>query len=222
MPFITEELWARLVEVGVERDNLLCLSAWPVLEGLADAEADEEIGWLVEAGQRGALGALGDERAGRRQGPAGAGRRRQGRCARAPSSTRTTIKRLARLEDMTFAKAAPKGSAQIVLGETTAALPLAGIIDMARRAGAARARDREVAGRDQEGRRQAGQRELRRQGAARGRGGEPRAQGRLRGDGEEAAGRPEAGRGRLRHAGAIRPCTRPRISRSRMSPTRRG
>src|SRR4029453_18001449 len=31
MPFITEELWARLVEVGVERENLLCLSAWPLL-----------------------------------------------------------------------------------------------------------------------------------------------------------------------------------------------
>src|SRR5262245_35941424 len=47
MPFITEELWARLVEVGVERQNLLCLSSWPELEGLTNAEADEEIGWLV-------------------------------------------------------------------------------------------------------------------------------------------------------------------------------
>ncbi len=37
MPFITEELWARLVEVGVERQSLLCLSTWPVFEGLADA-----------------------------------------------------------------------------------------------------------------------------------------------------------------------------------------
>ena len=25
MPFITEELWARLVEVGIERENMLCL-----------------------------------------------------------------------------------------------------------------------------------------------------------------------------------------------------
>jgi valyl-tRNA synthetase len=47
MPFITEELWDRLVEVGVKRENLLCLSAWPLLTGLADATADEEIGWLV-------------------------------------------------------------------------------------------------------------------------------------------------------------------------------
>ena len=47
-----------------------------------------------------------------------------------------TIERLARLDDISFAKAPPKGSAQIVLGETMAALPLAGVIDM----GAERAR----------------------------------------------------------------------------------
>jgi valyl-tRNA synthetase len=41
-----------------------------------------------------------------------------------------TIKRLARLDDITFEKSAPKGAALIVSGETTAALPLAGIIDM--------------------------------------------------------------------------------------------
>ena len=41
-----------------------------------------------------------------------------------------TIARLARLDGISFAKAPPKGAAQIVLGETTAALPLAGVIDM--------------------------------------------------------------------------------------------
>ena len=40
------------------------------------------------------------------------------------------MKRLARLDDIEFAEAAPKGSAMVVAGETTAALPLAGIIDM--------------------------------------------------------------------------------------------
>jgi valyl-tRNA synthetase len=42
-----------------------------------------------------------------------------------------TIKRLARIDTISFPKAPPKGSAQIVLGDTTAALPLAGVIDMA-------------------------------------------------------------------------------------------
>ena len=41
-----------------------------------------------------------------------------------------TLKRLARLESLSFAKTAPKGSALIVSGDTTAAIPLAGIIDM--------------------------------------------------------------------------------------------
>jgi len=40
-----------------------------------------------------------------------------------------TISRLARLEGITFPKAAPKGAAVIVIGDTSAALPLAGIID---------------------------------------------------------------------------------------------
>ena len=37
MPFITEELWARFGEIGVKRDSLLCLSAWPDLGDLAHA-----------------------------------------------------------------------------------------------------------------------------------------------------------------------------------------
>ena len=41
-----------------------------------------------------------------------------------------TIERLARIDSISFAKAPPPGSAQIVLGEATAALPLAGVIDM--------------------------------------------------------------------------------------------
>jgi valyl-tRNA synthetase len=38
--------------------------------------------------------------------------------------------RLARLDGISFAKAAPKGSALIVIGEATVALPLEGVIDM--------------------------------------------------------------------------------------------
>jgi valyl-tRNA synthetase len=130
MPFITEELWARFGEIGVKRDSLLCLSAWPELGDLAHAGSEEEIGWLVKlvsevrsvrsemnvpAGAKVPLVLMGGSAAVR------------ARAARHEA----TIKRLARIEDMTFADAAPKGSAQIVIGETTAALPLAGIIDMA-------------------------------------------------------------------------------------------
>jgi len=129
MPFITEELWDRLVADGSKREHLLCLSDWPVLEGLADADADEEIGWLVglvsevrsvrsemnvPAGAKIPLVMIGADKSAR----ARAGRHED------------TIKRLARLESMSFARTVPKGSAQIVWGGTTAALPLSGVIDM--------------------------------------------------------------------------------------------
>jgi valyl-tRNA synthetase len=128
MPFITEELWAHMVEHGERRQSLLALSQWPTLSGLADEAVDEEIGWVVRLVSEirsvrtemnvpvaakiplalpGANAAL-KERARKHQ---------------------ETISRLARLESITFPKAAPKGAAMIVIGDTSAALPLAGIID---------------------------------------------------------------------------------------------
>jgi valyl-tRNA synthetase len=130
MPFITEELWDRLAAGGAARETLLCLSSWPAFEGLADGEADAEIGWLVQL--------IGEVRSVRTEMnvPGGAkiplvlvGAKKAER-ARAERHE-DTIKRIARIDEMSFARTAPKGSAQIVLGETTAALPLAGVIDMA-------------------------------------------------------------------------------------------
>jgi len=129
MPFITEELWAKTGELGPAREGLLALSAWPKLKGLANAVADEEIQWAIRLVSEirslrtemnvpgGAkidavlIGASADtkKRAGRHQ---------------------DVIKRLARLESLGFAEAAPKGSAQFVLAEATVALPLAGVIDL--------------------------------------------------------------------------------------------
>ena len=40
MPFITEELWAHMVEHGERREDLLALSQWPRLSGLTDAAAE--------------------------------------------------------------------------------------------------------------------------------------------------------------------------------------
>ena len=130
MPFITEELWSRLVEVGIERENLLCLSSWPDATGLADAEADAEIGWLVKL--------VSEVRSVRSEMNVPAGAKiplvlvGAGKAMRARAQHHEdTIARMARLDGITFAKALPKGAAQIVLGEATAALPLAGVIDMA-------------------------------------------------------------------------------------------
>ena len=48
MPFVTEELWAKRMPEGERRDSLLMLSEWPSREGLENAEADAEIGWLIK------------------------------------------------------------------------------------------------------------------------------------------------------------------------------
>jgi valyl-tRNA synthetase len=129
MPFITEELWARLVEVGIERENLLCLSSWPAFAGLANKEADEEIGWLVKL--------VSEVRSVRSEMNVPAAAKIPLLLVGPSKTTRAraedheeTIARLARLDGISVAKAPPKGAAQIVLGEATAALPLAGVIDM--------------------------------------------------------------------------------------------
>ncbi|MGQ0457693.1 MAG: valine--tRNA ligase [Hyphomicrobium sp.] len=129
MPFITEELWTHMVAYGVKRDDLLCLSQWPSLDGLVDATASEEINWVIDV--------VSEIRSVRTEMsvPAGAKIPLVVVGATADIKARAlrnqeTISRLARLESIDFAAAAPKGAALIVAGATTAALPLAGVIDM--------------------------------------------------------------------------------------------
>lgn len=129
MPFITEELWAHMVEHGEARYSLLCLSEWPTLEGLADADADEEIGWIIEI--------VSEVRSVRTEMNIPAGARVPliivGAADKTVARARAheeTIGRLARLDNISFAKSPPKGAALIVIGEATVALPLAGVIDM--------------------------------------------------------------------------------------------
>jgi valyl-tRNA synthetase len=129
MPFITEELWAHLVEHGVARHSLLALSNWPQPKNLADPIVDEEIGWVIEL-----ISAIRSVRT-EMNVPAGAKIPLIVTGASDATRARTkahdeTIMRLARLDDITFAKATPKGSALIVVEEATYALPLEGVIDM--------------------------------------------------------------------------------------------
>ncbi|MBI5312693.1 MAG: valine--tRNA ligase, partial [Methylocystis sp.] len=48
MPFLTEELWAIKGADGPKRETMLALANWPSLEGLEDADAESEIGWVVD------------------------------------------------------------------------------------------------------------------------------------------------------------------------------
>jgi len=128
MPFITEELWAHNAG-ATPRNAMLALAEWPKLQGLASPEADEELGWIVDL--------VGEVRSVRNEMNVPAGTKiplvvvgaKKAVRERAERNTET-ISRLARLDSVTFAKAAPKSAALIVIGETTLALPLEGIIDM--------------------------------------------------------------------------------------------
>jgi valyl-tRNA synthetase len=129
MPFVTEELWAKLASSGNARDTLLILAHWPKHLGLENADADAEIGWVIRL--------ISEVRSVRSEMnvPAGAkvplvisgaGEETAARAKRHEE----TILRLARIDAMSFGKA-PSGAVQIVLDEATLALPLAGIIDVA-------------------------------------------------------------------------------------------
>ena len=129
MPFITEELWVHMVEHGEKRQSLLALSQWPTLTGLQSDAADAEIGWLISL--------VSEIRSVRSEMNVPAGAKVPLVLLEGSKALRErllthgdTLKRLARVDANTYAKTAPKGSAMVVAGETTAALPLAGIIDM--------------------------------------------------------------------------------------------
>ena len=129
MPFITEELWAHMVEHGEKRrepavPQPVAGSTW---SGRCQNRRRDRLGCAPD--QRGAFGAHRDEGAGGGQDRACGHGVRQG-SRRQAGPARGDDQALARLETISFAKAAPKGSAQIVLDDTTVALPLEGVIDM--------------------------------------------------------------------------------------------
>ncbi|MEP3429394.1 MAG: valine--tRNA ligase [Roseibium sp.] len=128
MPFLTEELWERLGDEGEKADGLLMLSEWPQAH-VSDEAAAGEINWLVDL--------ISEIRSVRAEMNIPAGAKVQlvvcgandvskGRIATHDSA----ILRLARAENISFADAAPAGSAQIIVGEATVCLPLAGVIDL--------------------------------------------------------------------------------------------
>jgi valyl-tRNA synthetase len=129
MPFVTEELWAKLASPDNARDTLLILAPWPKHLGLENADADAEIGWVIRL--------ISEVRSVRSEMNVPAGAKLPLVVSGASDETTArakrheeTILRLARIDAMSFGKA-PSGAVQIVLDEATLALPLAGIIDVA-------------------------------------------------------------------------------------------
>ncbi|MEW9835856.1 valine--tRNA ligase [Mesorhizobium marinum] len=128
MPFMTEELWAQTAGEGRTRATLLCHAAWPAPE-FEDADAASEINWLIEL-----VSGIRSLRSEMNVPPSaiaplvlvGADAGTRERLAR----HETAIKRLARVGEISHAEAAPAQSAQFVVGEATACLPLGDLIDL--------------------------------------------------------------------------------------------
>ncbi|ESW61219.1 MAG: valyl-tRNA synthetase [Rhodobacter sp. CACIA14H1] len=127
MPFITEELWAT---TGT-RAKMLVHTDWPEADlGLADAAADREMGWVT--------GLIDEIRSARAQMHVPVGLKidlvattLSDEARQAWTRNEVLIKRLARVESLTEAATAPKGSVSIALEGAAFAMPLEGIIDIA-------------------------------------------------------------------------------------------
>jgi valyl-tRNA synthetase len=130
MPFITEELWARIAEHAVPRRSMLMLSPWPDLSGLpANEEALAEMNWLIDlvSGVRSVRAEMNV--------PPSARIALLLKDANVITAARLSEHRdialtLARLSGARLTPEIPQGSAQFVLGEAVAALPLGDVIDL--------------------------------------------------------------------------------------------
>ena len=130
MPFITEELWAIKGEQGPARAGLLALAQWPVSIGVTHQDAEASIGFIVDL--------VSEIRSVRAEMNINAGALIPLSFVAASTQIQNlvamrgdTIKRLARISDITFEAEAPAGSVQLVVRGQSAALPLAGLIDFA-------------------------------------------------------------------------------------------
>ncbi len=134
MPFVTEELWAKLPPTSAQPLPLLAVSPWPDSR-FEDRDAAAEINWLIRLVE--------EVRSVRAETNIPAGAQIPVVVSDASPETserferhRAALGRLARINEIGLAAAAPSGSAQLVIGEAVVSIPLAGLIDL----GAERAR----------------------------------------------------------------------------------
>jgi valyl-tRNA synthetase len=126
MPFITEELWG--VTAATKRESLLALSEWPSLEGVGDAKAEAEIGWVIDL-----ITAIRSVRAEMNVNvplPLVMVRVGDHVWERAQQWSEF-IKRMAKISDVGRAPTHQPGAVQLVVRGEVVELPLAGVIDLA-------------------------------------------------------------------------------------------
>ena len=126
MPFITEELWA----ATGDRKGSIMLTPWPEFGDVADAEADREMGWVIRLIEeiRSVRSEMGV--------PPGAHidlvlTDYSQDTAMCLYRNANLVQRLARLSSIAASETTPEGSVTIALEDSSANLPLKGIIDVA-------------------------------------------------------------------------------------------
>jgi valyl-tRNA synthetase len=132
MPFITEELWARTAEGASPRASLLIEAPWPDLGNLSVNEsARRELQWVVAL--------VSGARSIRSEMNVPASAKISALLKDANEESRAWLRKngdaistLARFSSIEIGDAVPPNSAQFVLNEATVALPLAGVIDLAK------------------------------------------------------------------------------------------
>jgi valyl-tRNA synthetase len=128
MPFVTEALFEAM-NAGSER-GLLISRKWPELgDGLVDRSAMAEVDWVIRL-----ITAIRSTRSDLNV-PAGAKAPltlvgASGETAKRLETYKALIERLARVENVQLAGAAPKGAVRIVIDEATACLDVASLIDL--------------------------------------------------------------------------------------------
>jgi valyl-tRNA synthetase len=132
MPFITEELWAKTGSGRAPRDTLLIEAEWPQpVAPLGAKAARDEMQWVIDliSGIRSIRSEMNVPPSAKiplviKDASPESGARLE--------RNRDVILTLARLASADIADAIPPGSAQFVLGEAIAALPLGDVIDFAK------------------------------------------------------------------------------------------
>ena len=129
MPFVTEELWAKLAaEEG--RDSPLIRRPWPVPdESLRAPDAEDEMDWVIRL--------VGGIRSARSETGVPPSAELPMTLANASESTKGRLEthmaqvlRLARLSGVSYADAAPAGAIQLAVDEATVALPIGDAVDV--------------------------------------------------------------------------------------------
>jgi valyl-tRNA synthetase len=129
MPFLTEELWHQ-TRAAPTSENVLALAPWPDLAGYDSPEDEAQIGWIIDV--------ISEIRSIRAELNVPAAAQIPLVLVDAPLDVamraarwNETIRRLARLSEITSAPSAPAGAVQAIVRQTVLALPLGGFIDVA-------------------------------------------------------------------------------------------